>query len=384
MTVLTRTMTLLLLLLSMQSFAVPKHFKVTLIVPPGTDEKKLWISYDDGTIKHPLKLKLVHDQLEISGEYQAHYVTIRVYYNGPGQEVTVGNCYWVAEKPATIRVTGDWKHPALVNAQAVSEAGHDAYDAVKAAPENDKNAYWEAHSEAIMKLGSAERQVFFGKMKTLDSVKLAFLRQQKNTYYGLWLLQQEILWMGHIIPYGYTGVTPAQIRTLLDEVVPKKKEYAFERACILTTLVNREVGVGVKAPAFSERDIHGNKICLADYRGKYVLLNFWGSWCPPCVAELPAIKKIYDTYNKDQLAVIGVARESDTTAFLKAVDKHEVQWTKLYNKSAMSERYGVAAWPTLFLIDPSGKIVYSRDQELPETEDSLPLLQNILRKRLTR
>lgn len=381
MTVLPRTLTFLLVLLSMQSFAKPRHFKVTLMVPPGTDEKKLWVSYDDGNIYHRLTPHLVNNQMELSGVYNAHYATINIAYAVPGAEEPVRSRHWVSEQPATIRITDDWQHPVVTNAQNIDEAGGAAYKACIATAEEQKNAYWEAHSEAIMKLGSPERQVFFEKMKMIDSLKLTFVQQRKNTYYALWLFEQELMWMGHVVPYGYPKVTPAQLRTLLGKVVPEKKEYAFERKLILDGLTNLEVGVGVKAPVFAERDIYGKKVSLADYKGKYVLLDFWASWCEPCVAELPAIKKVYHTYGRDKLEVIGVSGDKDSTAFLKTVDKYGVSWTKLYNKEALVDRYGVRAWPTLFLIDPSGRIVYDRDQEVPETIDSLPLLQEVLRAR---
>lgn len=382
MTVLARTMTLLLLLLSMQSFAAPKHFKVTITVPPAIDEKKLIVGYYDGIKYHGLTVHLADNRLEISGDYTSYCAAIHIAYRFPGNEDYSLYDYWVTEQPATIHIVDDWAHPVLVNAQAVSEAGGDAYKASKAAAEKDRDAYWEANHEAIMKLDRPERQVLFEKMRIVDSLKLAFLRQRKNTYYALWLMEREIMWMGCVIPYGYPGMTPSQKRTLLDEVVPGKKEYASERKSILEELAGMEVGVGVKAPAFTERDMYGNKISLADYKGKYVLLNFWGSWCGPCVAELPAIKKIYETYSHNKLAVIGVSNEADSTTFLNAVDKYGVTWTKLYNSDALRQKYGVMGWPKLLLIDPSGKIVYDRKQENPETIDSLLLLQNILQQQL--
>ncbi|NML41997.1 TlpA family protein disulfide reductase [Chitinophaga sp. G-6-1-13] len=384
MTVLTRTLAFLLVLLSMQSFATPRHFKVTIMVPPGTREQDLFISYEDGKDYNRITPHLAGNKMEISGDYYGFYATILVAYKGPGADDAMMSRSWVNEQPATICITNDWKHPALAHATDVGKAGDSAFYAFIADAEKDRDNYWDQHEQAILQLDSPERKIFFEKLKVVDNRKLAFLQQVKGSYYALWLIRKNLVGLGSVVPYGYDGVTPAQLRTLLELNVPKKKEYAFERENVLRWLAAREVGPGVQAPDFTTTDTQGNKISLADYKGKYVLLNFWASWCEPCVAELPAIKKIHGLYSRDQLAVIGVSADKDTTAFLKAVEKYEVSWIKLKWDDTFTDKYAVASLPRLFLIDPTGKIIYERKQERSDQIDSLPLLQDILREKLNR
>ncbi|MBC9911923.1 peroxiredoxin family protein [Chitinophaga varians] len=386
MTVLARTLAFFLVLLSLQSFAVPKRFKATIIVPysVSTHPHDFSVSYDDGKTYQTIKPHFTGLQMEISGTYYGRYATVLIAYREFGAYRYSVSRSWVAEEPATIHITNDWEHPVLTQAIDVSKAGDSAFHAFIAAAEEDKDNYWNEHEQAILKLNSPERQVFFEKLKVIDHRKLAFLQQVKDSYYGLWLFRTALVDMGSSGPYGYPGVTAAQLRNLLETTIPKKKEYAFERDVVLRWLAAREVGPGAQAPPFTATDIRGNKISLNDYKGKYVLLNFWASWCEPCVAELPAIKKIYDGYRRDQLAVIGVSADKDTTAFQRAVEKYQISWTKLKWDETFTDRYGIAALPRLFLIDPTGKIVYERTQELPDTIDSLPLLQNILREKLNK
>lgn len=386
MTVLARTLAFLLVLLSLQSFATPKRFKVTIIVPYAisSHEHDFGVSYDNGKTYQKIKAVFTGLQAEISGEYYSRYATILISYRESGTDRFSISRSWVTEEPATIRITDDWEHPVLTHAIDVNKAGDSAFHAFVAPAEEDMDNYWNEHEKAILQLDSPERQVFFEKLKVIDNRKLAFLQQVKGSYYSLWLFRTGLMGMGSSVPYGYPGVTPAQLRKLLDATIPKKKEYAFERRVIQDWLAAREVGPGVKAPFFTATDIRGVNVSLANYKGKYVLLNFWASWCEPCVAELPAIKKIYDRYSRDQLAVIGVSADKDSAAFQHAVEKYQVNWIQLKWDEAFKNKYGVAALPRLFLIDPAGKIVYERKQELPDKIDSLLLLQDILRENLNR
>ena len=121
------------------------------------------------------------------------------------------------------------------------------------------------------------------------------------------------------------------------------------------------VQVGHPAPGFAQADTAGLSVKLADYKGKYVLLEFWASWCAPCRAESPNVLKAYDKFHAKGFTVLSVSLDSDKDKWLQAIHKDGLQWQQISDlkgwKNEVAALYGIHAVPANFLIDPSGKIV---------------------------
>ena len=113
-----------------------------------------------------------------------------------------------------------------------------------------------------------------------------------------------------------------------------------------------------KSAGFNLEDTEGNKVSLEDYRGKFVLLNFWATWCAPCRKEMPAMSNLHDEFNGESLEVVGVhvgPSLAGVKKFLKAVP---VNFTILIDKDMSLANWGVQGLPTTFLLNPDGKLVY--------------------------
>ena len=123
--------------------------------------------------------------------------------------------------------------------------------------------------------------------------------------------------------------------------------------------------VGGTAPEFEKVDKDGNTIRLSDYKGKYVLLDFWGSWCSPCRASHPHLKELEAKYAPKGLVVINIASESEPHAretWLKAIEEDGMTWTQILNnegqeKCDVVKEYAITAFPTKVLIGTDGKIL---------------------------
>lgn len=126
------------------------------------------------------------------------------------------------------------------------------------------------------------------------------------------------------------------------------------------------------APAFTTPALDGGTVTLADYGGKVVLLNFWGTWCEPCKRELPALEQAHQTYGDQGLAVIGVnltddeqAQGRDTAQIRAFLDQYGVTYPiALDTQGDLTNAYRVFPLPTSFFIDQQGRIRYVHIGEL--------------------
>ena len=124
-----------------------------------------------------------------------------------------------------------------------------------------------------------------------------------------------------------------------------------------------QVSVGAIAPDFTQADTAGHAVSLKDFRGKYVLIDFWASWCAPCREENPNLVKAFERYKEKNFTVLGVSLDRPTAkdAWLKAIKKDGLPWTQVSDlkgwNNEVCKMYSVESVPKNFLIDPTGKIV---------------------------
>ncbi|AMP97532.1 Thioredoxin family protein [Pedobacter cryoconitis] len=130
---------------------------------------------------------------------------------------------------------------------------------------------------------------------------------------------------------------------------------------------------GKAAPAISMSNKDGKIVHLSDFKGKYVLIDFWASWCGPCRKENPNVVAAYKKYHDKGFEILGISLDSKKDAWLKAIEADGLIWThvselKGWQNSAAKE-YGVRAVPASFLIDPNGNVVGKdlRGEELNQT-----------------
>lgn len=136
-----------------------------------------------------------------------------------------------------------------------------------------------------------------------------------------------------------------------------------------------------KAGGFNLEGINGQEVSLVDYKGKFVLLNFWATWCAPCRKEMPAMSNLHNEFGGEGLEVVGVHVGPSLAGVKKFLEAVPVSFTILMDKDMSLASWGVQGLPTTFLVNPEGKLVYKavgeREWDSPEM---VKFLKNLVAK----
>lgn len=188
--------------------------------------------------------------------------------------------------------------------------------------------------------------------KILDSILGNYILQNSDSYFSFSALEQ--------IAGPYFEVE--KIESIIKKLSPrlqnskrgKKLKISVQRALVTS--------IGKLAPDFMRKDIHNEDVSLLQYRGKYVLLDFWASWCAPCRAENPNVLEAYNSYKSKNFTVVGLSvdRKEDRGKWLNAVKSDRLPWTQIIDsedKKSTADLYSIKSIPANYLINPDGIII---------------------------
>src|SRR5262249_23160592 len=115
--------------------------------------------------------------------------------------------------------------------------------------------------------------------------------------------------------------------------------------------------IGKKAPDFTLPDVEGRPVSFSNYQGKVVVLDFWATWCAPCVHELPVFQELHEAYRDKGFEIVGINVEDDNPDVAGFLKKNQIHYTNLLGNDKIQELYGpLTGFPTTFIIDRSGTI----------------------------
>ena len=244
----------------------------------------------------------------------------------------------------------------------------DQFDAIRKKYDDARAA---KKSEEVLEAIKYEDNDARGKLEPMDAemekASYKFMKDNPNSYYSLYLLRMN----SRNLKYD-------EAKAYYDSFNPlyKKGDLAKD---LVTQIENMKKGVpGAPAGPFNKKDINGNPIKLEDFKGKYVLIDFWASWCVPCRKGNPHLLKLYAQYKPKGLEILGVADDDRAEdKWKKAVEKDgigvwrhilrglqykEGTYERINIDQDVSEGYNIYVLPTKILVDPNGIIVARYDQ----------------------
>ncbi len=351
--------------------AQDKGFRITGSVPSSKEGCMVYLDYRsegnsmgdsvvvkdgkfifEGIVDEPNYSRMVFDH-EGQGKYMVQNVGDRLYFYLGNENYDMA----ITDSLCTATITGSPLHDAYI--AYLDQIGGSFMDIVDMAGKS-MAAVPNDEPDRDEKL-RAIHEKYDNKLKDRRLKALAFAKTHPNSFFSIDALADAAN------SHPLSEIEPIFL-TLSEEVrnLTAGKEIASR------ILADKTVKIGNIAPDFTQPDIDGNAVSLSDFRGGYVLVDFWASWCAPCRAENPNLKRAYENYKGKGLEVLAVSLDDTKgrAAWLKAIETDGLPWIHVSDLKGWSNDaavlYGVRGVPQNYLIDPEGKIIASnlRDEQL--------------------
>ena len=215
-------------------------------------------------------------------------------------------------------------------------------------PEDEKEKFYQKTSDSINLI--RDEEVFLKVIKETPKSLLAVLAMNQYAAEPVWTPRKKM--------------QPEVIEKLLATLPAKYKSYPSLISLKQELQISKSTGIGKPVIDFTLKDASGKTVSLSDFKGKYVFLDFWASWCIPCRKENPNVKAQYEKYKNKNFTVLSVSMDKAEArkAWTEAIEKDGIgMWTHLIDEAGfagtVAKSYYITSIPTNFLISPEGKFL---------------------------
>jgi len=354
----------------------PDSFTLTGQIGELDAPAKIYFSYFWEGIEHRDSALLDKGHFSFTGAITAPAASRLILdYTGEGMIPAgrAGNEYYLYLEPGTIKL----KSPdSLQNIKFIKSPINDEHlhylahigglvqDLAK--PINAKYAAATPEQQKDMEFITALNEEYSTLLNKRTEMQQKYVREHPNSFFSVVAISES-----YPISSNLEAEKIDEIESLFLSINEKYREMREGKSYAQQIFAAKNIGVGKEALDFTQNDPDGKPIKLSDFRGKYLLLDFWASWCGPCRQENPNLVKAYAKYKDKGFEILGVSldKPTDKQAWLDAIEKDELTWPQVSDgNNGAAKMYGVRSIPHNHLLDPNGIILASnlRGNQLEE------------------
>ena len=345
-----------------------QNFDVSIVSDTSVNIKTLVVQYDNGLNLIPVLKKA--DTLHLEGKFFSKYLALELYYSDSGKFSRLD--FFIDRCPATIYLFKDKQHKLdyyskSQNIKSIYDTTNKIVLIFKSLKETRLiNDFLQQYGKQLYKTDSVTNR-FFQLTKLRNASIMQTAKKNPKDYFSFWYFKNEVITQAISFFVDDTTYFNSSylhfLLVFLRSTFPKRYVDSPEGIQIINRLEGLIAPPKEKniAPLFVTKDINGNSVILNNLKGKYVLLDFWATWCGPCMASIPLIRQIRADFSSDSLVIIGVDKDWDFTLFKKEIARSKMNWVHIFDeKNKITNLYGITAFPTTILIDKHGAIIYRR------------------------
>jgi thiol-disulfide isomerase/thioredoxin len=352
-----------------------KKINLLIEVPDNINADKIQVYMNDGIELRYVRQVFLNNKSKVTEEVDALYASVNIVY--PGYDGVLYGA-WILVKPDAPSIISFKKVDSSTVNKLSSYTLNNGIDVLKCKQYSKLKSFCKILLDSNNYYSNQYRKLkndSILNLYNLSSVKLAlqqmnFIKYHGGEYFYFWFFRANVA--GALLK-----TNQMEVYDVFNTAFPKKFKESNEGRHIKELIEgNIFIKKGNKSPVFTVKDSEGRIISSKNFKGKFILLNFWATWCSPCVQEIPFLKKIRNTYSEDKLIMISVSCDKDSSVYFKGLKKYGLNWINVFNNTEISNLFGNKPIPATYLIDKSGTIQFS------SWEESLSALEKFLNANL--
>lgn len=321
-------------------------YKVTGKISGKVPAQALLQIYEDGEMKALDSASFVNGKFEFTGTVDSpdyYYIQIGT----PKNKIAL----FIENSEITIKANID----SLRSAEIFGSNTQNEYDAFNESKSEFDNQQKVLYAEYKKAETDELKKVIENRYDSIDSEKSEHIKKyilnNSSSVLAPYIIRRELI----------HSIDLKELTELTNTISPELKDNKYTKELHQRIEILRSLEPGMPAPEFTQNDTAGNPVNLSDFKGKYLLIDFWASWCVPCRKANPTVVAMYNKYNTKGFTILGVSMDDNKDKWLEAIEADGLVWSQVsvlkgWN-NPVGKKYGVNSIPHAILIDPDGNIV---------------------------
>ncbi len=351
------------------------NFSLTIKLPSQFESDTINIDIDNAIENLSFKRVIKEGELIVKGIMQTKYSSVYLYFTK--NEKWIDTSFYIGSLPAElICIRNDFSANPFLKCQFKNTYFQEITKMQFHYTSKEHHEYLESFKQyrsATTEDKDSLKRIFYKKKENYNLKTLNYLRRHKNSYYSFNYFNSYFVKGDHL--------SADSLLLTFNTFFPESFKNSREGKEIERNIIaKKNVVIGALAPGFESKGINSEIVKFEKKNSsRYTILQFWASWCVPCIKEIPILTEIREKYPEEKLRIISITLDTDSLKWITAVKKNKLLWENT-NDPNIPKQYGITYIPAVLLISPNGTILYNNIEK--NDNDLLNILLSLLQATL--